>query len=400
MDLKGATKILKNKKPLIIFTSVVVLTAAAVFIWWLFWGRFEDFTRDAYVHGNQVRLTPQISGYVSAVYCEETQYVEEGQILVTLDKTDNTIAFNKACADLAETIREVTKLFENVYSSASIVKEREALVQKTQVDFIDREALVSSGAVSNEDYIHSKTALERALASLEESYFNLRKAISLVDNTTVLTHPRVKAASDSVRRAFVNLQRCTIKAPATGLVAQRGVQVGEAVTPSSQLLAIVPLDQIWVDANYKEIHMDKIRIGQQVKMTSDFYGGSVVYYGRVLGIAGGTGAIFSPLPPQNATGNWIKIVQRVPVRISLDSAVLKKYPLRLGLSMNVTINVRDTGGLKVPEVISDKGPLWKTNVFKEQEEGAQKVIDAIYSQNKSFAGLISEEVRLLARKRK
>ncbi|MCH9621461.1 MAG: putative multidrug resistance protein EmrK [Chlamydiia bacterium] len=391
---------MQNKKKIILFSAVVVLIGLGIFIWWLFWGRFEDFTRDAYVHGNQVRLTPQISGYVSAVYCKETQYVEQGQILVTLDETDNKIAFNKAVSDLALTIREVTELFENVYRNAAIVKEREAEFMRAEVDFIDREALVPSGAVSKEDYIHSKTTLEGAAAALEAAFFNLRKAVSLVENTTVQTHPKVLAAADVVKRSYVNLQRCIIKAPASGIIAQRGVQVGEAISPSSQLLAIVPLDEIWVDANYKEIHMDKIRIGQQVSMTSDFYGSSVVYNGTVLGIAGGTGAVFSPIPPQNATGNWIKIVQRVPVRVSLDSAVLKKYPLRLGLSMNVTINVKDVDGLKLPTPIKDQAPLWETNVFKEQEKGSQRIIDEIFRQNRTFAGMISEEVRVLARERK
>jgi membrane fusion protein, multidrug efflux system len=391
---------LKNKKPIILFTTFVALIGIAIFLWWLIWGRFEDFTRDAYVHGNQVRLTPQISGYVSAVYCEETQSVKQGQILVTLDETDKKIAFNKSCSILGDTVREVTMLFENVYTEAALVKERQAAFVKAEVDFIDREALVSSGAVSREEFIHSQTTLAATKGALEAAYYNLRKAVSLVENTTVLTHPKVKAASDAVRQSYVNLQRCTIKAPASGIIAQRGVQVGEAVTPASQLLAIIPLDQIWVDANYKEIHMDKIRIGQQVQMTSDFYGSSVVYHGRVLGIASGTGAIFSALPPQNATGNWIKIVQRVPVRVSLDTAVLQKYPLRLGLSMNVTINVKDIEGKKLPAVIKDKAPLWHTDVFKEQEEGAQKVIDQIFSRNRSFTGMISEEVRLLARERK
>jgi membrane fusion protein (multidrug efflux system) len=385
---------LSNKK-LIYFSISLTVIGVGVFFWWLFWGRFEDFTRDAYVHGNQVSLTPQISGYVSAIYTDETEYVEMGQVLVTLDQTDNKILFDKACANLGNTVRSVTALFENVYTLAAIVREKEAEFIKAEIDYIDREAVVSSGAVSTEDFIHAKTALSAAKSATEAAIFNLRKAISQVENTTVKTHPLVLQAIEEVKWTYVNLQRCVIKAPASGIVAQRGVQVGEAISPSSQLLSIVPMDQIWVDANFKEIHMDKIRIGQDVSMISDFYGSGVVFRGKVLGIAGGTGAIFSPLPPQNATGNWIKIVQRLPVRISVDESMLKKYPLRLGLSMNVTINVKDTAGLKIPLATKVKNPIWETDIFSSQEDGVKKIIDGIFLTNETFHGMITEEVKAL-----
>ncbi len=384
-----------NKKKLIYFSIAVTVIGVGVFFWWLFWGRFEDFTRDAYVHGNQVSLTPQISGYVSAIYVDETEYVEEGQVLVTLDQTDNKILLDKACANLGNTVRSVTALFENVYTLAAIVREKEAAFIRAEIDYIDREAVVSSGAVSTEDYIHAKTALSAAKSATEAAIFNLRKAISRVENTTVKTHPLTLQAVEEVKWTYVNLQRCVIKAPASGIVAQRGVQVGEAISPSSQLLSIVPMDQIWVDANFKEIHMDKIRIGQDVSMISDFYGGGVEFRGKVVGIAGGTGAMFSPLPPQNATGNWIKIVQRLPVRISVEESILRKYPLRLGLSMNVTINVKDTAGLKVPLATKIKNPLWETDIFSTQEEGVRKVIDGIFLTNETFHGMITEEVKAL-----
>jgi len=384
-----------NNKKLIYFSISITVIGLGVFFWWLFWGRFEDFTRDAYVHGNQVSLTPQISGYVSAIYTDETEYVEEGQVLVTLDQTDNKILFDKACANLGNTVRSVTALFENVYTLAAIVREKEAAFIRAEIDYIDREAVVSSGAVSTEEYIHAKTALAAAKSATEAAIFNLRKAISQVENTTVKTHPLVLEAIEEVKWTYVNLQRCVIKAPASGIVAQRGVQVGEAISPSSQLLSIVPMDQIWVDANFKEIHMDKIRIGQDVSMISDFYGSGVVFRGKVLGIAGGTGAIFSPLPPQNATGNWIKIVQRLPVRISVDESMLRKYPLRLGLSMNVTINVKDTAGLKIPLATKVKNPLWETDIFSTQEDGVKKIIDGIFLTNETFHGMITEEVKAL-----
>ena len=393
-------KQVKNKKSLIIFTAVVAVLGIAVFCWWFFFGRFEDFTRDAYVNGNQVRLTAQVSGYVSAVYCNETQLVKEGQVLVSLDRTDKEIAFNSSLASLGSAVRSVTKMFEDVGTLAAAVKTHEALLIKAEIDFHDREAVIASGAVSMEDFINAKTTFESEMNALEGARFDLRKAISLVTNTTVRTHPHVKAAMETVKHAYVNLNRCDIKAPATGIIAQRSVQVGESITTATPLLAIVPLDQIWVNANFKEIHMKDIRIGQEVSMTSDCYGGSVVYRGIVLGIAGGTGAVFSALPPQNATGNWIKIVQRVPVRISIPEQMLMKYPLRLGLSMNVTVSIKDTEGLKVPEPINAKLPRWKTDVFKEQEEGVCAIIEKVLQANESFTGMISEEVRLLGTKRR
>lgn len=387
-----------NKKPLIITTGCVLAIALIAFCYYFFYARFHVSTRDAYVHGNQVRLTPQIPGYVTAIYCENTQLVEEGQVLVTLDKTDAEIAFNKACANLGVVIRDVTKMFENVYTMAAEVKQKQAALITAEVNYIDRQAVSGTGAIAEEEYVHARDRFIAAENALMGALSNLKKAITLVDNTTVKTHPLVIQAIERVKYAYVHLRRCTISAPATGIVAQRGVQVGQSVKESTPLLAIVPLDQIWVDANFKEIHMSNVRIGQKVSMTSDFYGSSIEYNGTVLGIAGGTGAVFSALPPQNATGNWIKIVQRVPVRVSVDEATIKRFPLRLGLSMNVRIDITDRDGKKVPEPIADRAPIWKTTIFSDQEEGVDKVIKRIFRENETNVQMISQEVKALGSK--
>jgi membrane fusion protein (multidrug efflux system) len=220
------------------------------------------------------------------------------------------------------------------------------------------------------------------------------QAISEIQNTSVRNHPLVEKAKEEVRKAWVHLERCTLRAPASGIIALRQVQVGQSVNPSMPLLAIVPINQMWVDANFKEVDLANIRIGQEATVTADTYGRRVIYNGTVIGIGGGSGAVFSPLPPQNATGNWIKIVQRIPVRISLNSDQLRKYPLRLGLSMKARVDIRDSEGLRIPDV-QKKDSLYETDVFQKQVEGAEAVIEEVLKQNSSFDFLLAHEITQL-----
>lgn len=382
---------------MIIFTSLTVLVFVAIFFWWFFWGRFVDSTDDAYVNGNLVRLTPQIKGIVTEVNVDETFFVEEGQILIKLDETDNKIAFDKSKAELADAIRCVTQKFEQVYAIAALYEMRQADMMNAEIEYLDRKEVVASGAVSEEEFIHAEAKFFSARAAVAKVRYELMQAISEVQNTSVSTHPQVEKQKENVRQAWVNLQRCTLRAPASGIVSMRKVQVGESVDPSMPLLAIVPLDQMWVDANFKEIDLAKIRIGQPVSITSDTYGRDIVYAGEVIGIGGGSGAVFSPLPPQNATGNWIKIVQRIPVRISLSPDQLRRYPLRLGLSMNVHIDVHDLDGQRVPNP-KKLNSLYVTNVFKNQVDGAEVVIQEILRDNISFDMVISQEISQLLTK--
>ncbi len=384
----------RRHKGIWIFTALCLLAATVVFCWWFFSGRFFDVTEDAYVNGNQVCLTPQIRGIVTHVNVDDTFFVEEGQILVHLDETDCRIALGEAKAALGEMVRKVTQMFENVYVIGSEYEMRQAEMLNKEIDYVDRKSVVSLGAVSEEEYIQSESSYFVARSALQQIKYKLMQAISEVQNTTVSTHPLVEKAKENVRKAWVDLERCTLRAPASGIVALRQVQVGESVNPTTPLLAIVPINQMWVDANFKEVDLANLRIGQEASITADTYGRKVVYNGTVIGIGGGSGAVFSPLPPQNATGNWIKIVQRIPVRISLDSDQLRKYPLRLGLSMKVSVDIRDKEGLRIPEVQKTTA-LYETDVFKKQSDGAEAVIEDVIEQNSSFDFNIGKEISRL-----
>jgi membrane fusion protein (multidrug efflux system) len=263
-----------------------------------------------------------------------------------------------------------------------MVAMRKAQFIKAAQDYEHRKNLVDEGGVSLEDFEHAVAELQANFAQFISAEHQYIASVSQIENTIVETHPLVEQAKNRVRDAFVFYQRCTIKAPASGLVAQRTVQVGERVDKGQPLMAIVPLDQMWVNANFKEVQLAKMRIGQSAVVRSDIYGGQVTFHGKIAGIGGGTGSVFSVLPPQNATGNWIKIVQRIPVRITLDQNQIKQFPLRLGLSMEVTVDVHDTERPFIP-CERQEGPLYMTDVFATQEEGAEELIAKVIATNLS-----------------
>ncbi|QVL56794.1 MAG: efflux RND transporter periplasmic adaptor subunit [Simkaniaceae bacterium] len=370
----------KRNKLLIYTASGFILVGIIIFIYWVEVLRYEQYTNDAYVNGNMIELTPQVPGIVTSINVDNTEYVEEGQVLVELDKTDSRLAFEKAKNSLAETVRNVIQMFIQVERLQAELEQKDAELYRAEKDYQNRVNLVGVGGVSREEFEHVEAAFVGAQASRKETYHALQEAIALVQNTTVATHPNVKKGADGVRDTYVNLQRCDILAPMSGYVAQRTVQLGEYVNVSQPLLAVIPLSELWVDANYKEIQLSRVRVGQSVRMTSDIYGRKVVFSGKVLGINPGTGSVFSALPPQNATGNWIKIVQRVPVRVSLDSQQLKKHPLWLGLSMDVRVDIHDISNEMLREPSRLK-PIYKTKIYKEQEEGVQAIIDKIIQEN-------------------
>ena len=342
--------------------------------WYIVWGQFEETTQDSYVHGNMVQLNSQVPGIVTKINAEETQFVKKGQIVVELDRTDPLIVFGRSKAELAESVRQVVELFENAISLRAELGVKKAELLQASWDFENRLPLVEPGAISKEEFEQALTNLEGAKNSLIQTKHAYLAALALVQNTTLTTHPLVRQSADNLREAFVNLRRCSIMAPTDGFIAMRNVQVGESVDVTTPLLAIIPLEDLWVEANFKEVHLKHVRIGQPVTMRADLYGRSVKYHGTVTGLSAGTGSAFSVLPPQNATGNWIKIVQRLPVRVDLNADELMRNPLMIGLSMHTHIDTHDRSGRILAEAKKELQPIYSTNIYPQQEWGADYIV--------------------------
>ena len=320
--------------------AVIVLVAVGWTIWYFLIGRWYQGTEDAYVDGNVVQITPQIPGTVVSIGADDNDFVKAGQVLVVLDAADAEVALEQAEAGLAQTVRRVRGLYSGAGAAQADVAARKAAFERAQADFDRRRDLAKTGAISSEELAHARDALTAARSALTAAQQQLEVSQALVDDTRVASHPDVRAAAAKLRAAWLDHDRTTLRAPVSGYVAERNVQVGQRVQPGAPLMAVVPLQQVWVTANFKETQLTRMRIGQPVTLTSDLYGRKVDFRGHVAGLGIGTGSAFALLPAQNATGNWIKVVQRLPVRIRLDPEQLKRHPLQVGLSMTVTINTR------------------------------------------------------------
>jgi len=364
---------------LLLLSSIFLFISIIWFFYWLLWDRFEVYTDDAYVNGNIVQLMPQVPGTVIAINADDTQLVIQGQTIIKLDPADRNIALQHAQSMLAQTVRQVRQYFENAQRAQSTLVLRNADLLKAQLDLKRRLKLVGKSAVSLEEFQHYQTAVTSAQARYDYALHNWRSAQALVENSHLYTHPLVERAKANFKTAYLNVQRTTILAPTTGYIAKRSVQVGQQVKLDTPLLAIVPLREIWVDANYKESQLKSLRIGQPVLLHADAYP-RVTYHGKVYGLNAGTGSVFSLLPPQNATGNWIKIVQRLPVRIVLDPVELKNYPLQLGLSMRVTTYIRHLNGQRLAQEAAKK-PLYVTTVYAQQLAQANAWIERTLQEN-------------------
>ena len=370
----------KRKKITLIFSSICGLLAIAFFLFWLLFLRFIEYTDDAYVEGNQVYITPLHPGFITAIHSDDTYLVRKGQVLIDLDKTDALIALNQANKNLAQVTREVCQMFHQVFVYQAEIEIKKAEYIKAAQDYEHRKNVIAEGGVSVEDFEHAIAALSSNFYSLQMTELLYEKALSLVQGTSIKTHPFLLEAADQLRNAWVQLYRCKIYSPVEGLVAQRKIQVGMWVDSGQMLMSVIPLDQIWVNANYKETQLKHMRIGQKVRITSDLYGDEILFHGTIAGLPGAAGNAFSLLPPQNLSGNWIKIVQRLPVRVTLDPDQLKQHPLRIGLSMEAIVDLRDQKGLLVPET-NEGSPTYQTPIFEKEELGDEEEIAAILNEN-------------------
>ena len=370
----------RRKQWLVGLAGVVVLAAAGSTAYYYLIGRWNESTEDAYANGNVVQIAPQTAGTIIAIQADNNSFVKAGQVLAELDTSDARVSLEQAEAALARSVRQVRGLYANVGTQQAEVASRRAMVERAQADFERRQGLAATGAIPAEELSHAREALSAAESALAASGQQLASSHAMVDNTALLTHPDVKANAAAVRRAYLDLARNQILAPVSGHVAQRSVQVGQRVTPGAPLMAVVPLNQIWVDANFKETQLRHMRIGQDVTVHADLYGNDVTYHGKIEGLGVGTGSAFSLLPAQNATGNWIKIVQRVPVRIALDAKELEAHPLKVGLSMHAEVDMHDQSGPALAQAVNTQ-PLFSTDIYARQLTDADALIARIIDDN-------------------
>jgi membrane fusion protein (multidrug efflux system) len=370
----------RRRKALLIVATIVVVALAGWALWYFAIGRWHESTDDAYVQGNVVSITPQIMGTVVSIGAEDGMKVAAGQVLVQLDPNDAKVAYEQAVANLANTVRQVRGLYSTVNAGRADIAAAQVAVQKARADVRRRTGLVATGAVSAEELAHAREALSAAEAALSSARGELSRNSALVDSTTLREQPQVQAAAAQLRSAYLTLQRAAIVAPVSGYVAKRSVQLGQRVQPGMPLMAVIPLEQAWVDANFKETQLAHMRLGQPVELTSDLYGGDVVFTGTLGSLGLGTGSAFSLLPAQNASGNWIKIVQRVPVRIELDPKQLASHPLRLGMSMSADVSIRDQDGPVLPASVPAR-PVLSTQAYAKQLHDADALIDGVIRRN-------------------
>ncbi|AMO49806.1 membrane fusion protein, multidrug efflux system [Kosakonia oryzendophytica] len=370
----------KRKRNFAILFIVLLLIAAGCCAWYFLYARYYETTDDAYVNANLVTLTPQIAGTVTQVAVDEGDYVQKGQPLVRLDPSDTQIALQQAEANLASTVRQVRGLYSTVDNYRAQVEAKKVALQTAQNDYARRQKIAASGAIAPEDLAHYRDAVTSAKSDLAAVQQALSTNLAMVDDTVVDSHPEIKSAVATLRQRFLDNARSTIVAPVSGFVAKRAVQLGMRVDSGTTLMSIVPLDQVWVDANFKESQMNTMRLGQKVTLTADLYGEDVEYQGTIESLGIGTGSAFSLLPAQNASGNWIKIIQRLPVRITLDPHDMEKHPLRVGLSMSVRVDIRDTDGHLLPQQ-TVAAPRFTTDVYQNALDQADQLVAKILHDN-------------------
>ena len=370
----------QRKKGLSIFILLLLLISiGSAAYWYLFIKGFEE-TEDAYVSGNQVMVSAQVAGNISKINVDNMDPVQAGDVLLELDDTNAKLSFEQAKSNLANAVRQVSQLNYTVKQLKSAVRANEITLAQAQGNLNRRVQLVKDGAIDKESFQHAKEAVELAKANLTTSQNQLGANQALLLDGPLSEQPQIQSAVSNLKQAWLNLERTKIRSPIKGYVARRNAQVGQAVSVGGALMAVVTTDQMWLDANFKETQLTHMRIGQPVEIHFDLYGKDKTFDGKVVGIEMGTGSAFSLLPAQNATGNWIKVVQRVPVRIQLDPQQLAENPLRIGLSATVKVNVTDSQG----ETLRDQAPatpLYSTNVLQYDESAVNNLIESIIRDN-------------------
>ncbi len=374
----------KRKIMLVLLAIVVILAGAGVWAYHELYGRWNESTDDAYVNGNVVEITPLVTGTVVSIGADDGDLVHEGQVLINFDPNDAEVGLQSAQANLARTVRQVRGLYSNVDGMKAQVNAQQAEVQKAQDNFNRRKNLAAGGAISQEELSHARDDLTSAQNALANARQQLKTTSALVDDTVVSSHPDVMSAAAQLRQAYLTNARSTLIAPVTGYVAKRTVQLGQRVQPGTALMAVIPLDQLWIDANFKETQLRDMRIGQPVDIEADLYGSDVKYSGTIDSLGAGTGSAFALLPAQNATGNWIKIVQRVPVRIHINAEELARHPLRVGLSTQVDVNLHDQSGPVLAQQPPQKASF-STNVYDLQLAEADAMIAQLIHDNSAAA---------------
>jgi membrane fusion protein (multidrug efflux system) len=375
----------KRRKTLLIMLLVFVAIGVIWFLLWTLVFSTRETTDNAYVGGNQVAISAQVPGTVVAILADDTQHVEAGQILVKLDGTDASVRLSQARSALAQAVRQVRQQTDSASGSDAAVAARQIDLKKAEADLKRRLPLIAAQAEAPETIQHLRDAVDQSRAALTSAQAQASAEHASIEGTDTANNPAVLQARANFRAAWVAAQRNTIYAPVSGYVAQRSVQLGNSVQAGQQLMTVLPLHDLWIDANFKEGQLRHIRIGQPAKIETDIYGSSVEYHGKVIGLGAGTGSVFSLLPAQNATGNWIKVVQRVPVRIALDNQELDKHPLRIGLSSDVTINITDDrGAVLAPQ--TEHPAVAETTVYDQMASKADAEADQVISANLSSSG--------------
>ncbi len=398
----------RRRKLLQLIASALLLSLLSALLWWLVFGQWRTSTDDAYVGGDIVAVMPQTGGSVIAIHADVTQAVTEGQLLVQLDDSDARLQLDAAEAALASAVREVRGLYATYHGNLPLIAQRRADLARAQAELASSEATLAQAeseynrrvALAQQNFVSPENvqialtmrdaaraqqkaashAVQASSAAIEQTLDQANVSRARVDHTSLENHPEVRAAAARVREAALALARTRVLAPVSGQVARRAVQIGERVASGAALMAIVPLDKVWVDANFKETQLRDVRLGQPATLVSDFYGDSFIFHGRVLGLVPGTGSAFSLLPAQNATGNWVKIVQRIPVRIALDPKELRAHPLRIGLSVDATIDTHDRSGAALT-TLPDTRAIATTAIYAQDIKAADALVAQIIADN-------------------